>query len=194
MEPNRHRCLKPLLSRFFAALAYWGVRVADSNSLVTFMWLFTGLVMTLQKVQSLIHHQIQALINCLVQTLIHHLVQALTPHLVQWFLHVNLEDCLKRIVHSLPSFILTAVSQDTLEINNLISIINSIEAENTSLKQFTDTDLPQLTISRPNQFDLSTIERTILWSPTKKWCSSFLPTTLYHLIAQRCPWSAIIDS
>jgi hypothetical protein len=78
------------------------------------------------------------------------------------FLHVNLEDCLKRIVNSLPSFILTAVSQDTLEINNLISIINSLEAENTSLKQFTDTDPPQLTISRPNQFGLSTIERTIL--------------------------------
>ncbi len=49
-----------------------------------------------------------------------------------------------------------------LEINDLISIINSLEAENTSLKQFTDTDSPQITISRPNQFNLSTIERTIL--------------------------------
>ena len=78
------------------------------------------------------------------------------------FLHVTLEDCLKRIVHSLPSLISTAVSQDTLEINNLISIINSLETENTSLKQFTDTEPPQLTISRPNQFNLSTIERTIL--------------------------------
>ena len=45
------------------------------------------------------------------------------------FLHINREDCIKRIVHNLPSFILTAVSQDTLEINNLISIINSLEAE-----------------------------------------------------------------
>ena len=73
------------------------------------------------------------------------------------FLHVTLEDYQRELY----AVYLHMVTQDTLEINNLISIINSLETENISLKQVMDTDPLQPIISGPNQFNLSTIERTI---------------------------------